>query len=186
MAEMDSATTRTKRRSKPKAREAMPCYSAGAGASSFTYGMPEHELSVVDAALAILGRYLHEPRSVFDCPRAVRDYLRLRLGAETAEVFAVMYLDAQHAPIAFETPFFGTINQTAVYPREIARAALAHNASAVIFAHNHPTGRAWPSISDEKLTATLKAALQLVDVRVLDHMIVTGREVASMAEMGLV
>jgi DNA repair protein RadC len=148
--------------------------------------MPEHERSVVDAALAILGRYLGEPGATFDSPRAVRDFLRLHLGAEKTEVFAVLYLDSQNRAIAFETPFNGTLTQTSVYPREIARAAIGHNAAAVVLAHNHPSGEARPSRADEALTQSLKTTLALVDVRVLDHFIVTGRECVSMAEMGLV
>jgi DNA repair protein RadC len=148
--------------------------------------MPEHERSVVDAALAILGRYLGEPGALFDSPGAVRDFLRLHLGAEKTEVFAVLYLDNQNRAIAFETPFNGTLTQTSVYPREIARAAIEHNAAAVILAHNHPSGSRHPSRADEVLTGTLKSALALMDVRVLDHFIVTGDECASMAEMGLV
>ncbi|WP_370871073.1 JAB domain-containing protein [Hydrogenophaga sp.] len=152
---------------------------------SFRHGLPEHERGVIDAALGILGRYLGEPGALFDNPQAVRDFLRLHLGAEKTEVFAVLYLDSQNRAIAFETPFNGTLTQTSVYPREIARAALGHNAAAVIFAHNHPSGAAFPSRADEALTVTLKAALALLDIRVLDHLIVTGSEAVSMAEMGL-
>jgi DNA repair protein RadC len=148
--------------------------------------MPAHERSVIDAALAILGRYLGEPGALFDSTHAVRDFLRLHLGAEKNELFAVLYLDAQNRAIAFETPFIGTLKQVGVYPREIARAAIGHNASAVILAHNHPSGELQPSRADESLTGALKAALALIDVRVLDHFIVTGDGCASMAEMGLV
>ncbi|PKO27436.1 MAG: hypothetical protein CVU36_20450 [Betaproteobacteria bacterium HGW-Betaproteobacteria-9] len=186
MADVNFATTRAMPRNRVKARELVPCYRAGAGPASFRHGMPEHERSVVDAALAILGRYLGEPGATFDSPRAVRDFLRLHLGAEKTEVFAVLYLDSQNRAIAFETPFNGTLTQTSVYPREIARAAIGHNAAAVVLAHNHPSGEARPSRADEALTQSLKTTLALVDVRVLDHFIVTGRECVSMAEMGLV
>jgi len=185
MADTNSATPRPATRNRAKARELAPCYRAGAGPASFCSGIPAHERSVVDAALAILGRYLGEPGAAFDSPHAVRDFLRLHLGAEKMEVFAVLYLDNQNRAIAFETPFAGTLGQTSVYPREIARAALKHHAAAVILAHNHPSGSAEPSRADETLTQTLKRALALIDVRVLDHMIVTGREVTSMAELGL-
>ncbi|MBT9550978.1 MAG: hypothetical protein IV088_09040 [Hydrogenophaga sp.] len=186
MADVNFAATRATPRNRVKARELVPCYRAGAGPSSFRHGMPEHERSVIDAALAILGRYLGEPGASFDSPDTVREFLRLHLGAEKTEVFAVLYLDSQNRAIAFETPFNGTLAQTSVYPREIARAAIAHNAAAVVLAHNHPSGALQASRADETLTATLKAALALVDVRVLDHFIVTGKGCASMAEMGLV
>lgn len=186
MAALNSAPTRPPApRARNKARELVPCYRAGAGPVSFRHGLPEHERGVIDAALGILGRYLGEPGALFDNPQAVRDFLRLHLGAEKTEVFAVLYLDSQNRAIAFETPFNGTLTQTSVYPREIARAALGHNAAAVIFAHNHPSGAALPSRADQALTVTLKAALALLDIRVLDHLIVTGSEAVSMAEMGL-
>jgi DNA repair protein RadC len=186
MAVLNSAPTRsTTARTRPKAREVVPCYRAGAGPVSFRHGLPDHERGVIDAALGILGRYLGEPGALFDSPEAVRDYLRLHLGAETTEVFAVLYLDAQNRALAFETPFYGTLAQTSVYPREIVRAAIQHNAAAVVFAHNHPSGAAEPSLADEALTRTLKEALRLVDVLVLDHFIVTGSTAVSMAEMGL-
>lgn len=186
MAIAESTRPRGGRRISSKARELVPCYRAGDGPASFRHGVPEHERSVIDAALAILSRYLGEPGALFDSPHAIRDFLRLHLGMEKIEVFAVLYLDSQNRAIAFETPFNGTLAQTSVYPREIARAALEHNAAAVILAHNHPSGAARPSRADEALTRSLKAALSLVDVRVLDHFIVTGRECVSMAEMGLV
>lgn len=186
MADMNFASTKTTPRQRVKARELVPCYRAGAGPASFRHGMPEHERSVVDAALAILGRYLGEPGALFDSPRAVRDFLSLHLGAEKTEMFAVLYLDSQNRAIAFETPFNGTVTQTSVYPREIVRAAMEHNASAVVLAHNHPSGVARPSRADESLTQCLKAALALVDVRVLDHFIVAGDGCTSMAEIGMI
>ena len=186
MADVNFATSRTGKSSQAKARESVPCYRAGAGPASFRNGMPEHERSVIDAALAILARYLGEPGAVFKSPSAVSDFLRLHLGAEKTEVFAVLYLDSQHRAIAFETPFNGTLTQTSVYPREIARAAIGHNAASVILAHNHPSGEAHPSNKDEALTQRLKNTLALIDVQVLDHFIVTGKRCQSMAELGLV
>ena len=97
----------------------------------------------------------------------------------------MLFLDAQHRVIETEEMFRGTLTQTSVYPREVVKAALTHNAAAVILAHNHPSGSTTPSRADELLTQTLKAALTLVDVRVLDHMVVTTGEVLSMAERGL-
>src|SRR5438105_2629951 len=118
-------------------------------------------------------------------PSAVRDYLRLALASRAHEVFVCIWLDAQHRVIAIEEPFRGTLTQTSVYPREVVKAALAANAAAVIFAHNHPSGVAQPSQADELLTRNLKEALSLVDVKVLDHFIVAGNHALSFAERGL-
>jgi DNA repair protein RadC len=123
---------------------------------------------------------------VFDAPAKVKDYVALHLGGRTQEVFAVLFLDGQHRLIVLQELFHGTLTQTSVYPREVVKAALAHNAGAVILAHNHPSGVAEPSRADEYLTATLKTALSLVDVRVLDHLIVGRGQVVSLAERGLV
>jgi DNA repair protein RadC len=118
-------------------------------------------------------------------PQAVRDYLRTRLACLPHEVFACPFLDSQNRLIACEELFRGTLAQTSVYPREVVKAALARNAGAVIFAHNHPSGVAEPSRADELLTATLKQALALVDVRTLDHLVVAGSQAVSFAERGL-
>lgn len=118
-------------------------------------------------------------------PAAVRDYLRLALGGRAHEVFACIWLDAQHKVIKFDEPFSGTLTQTSVYPREIVKQALAVNAAAVIFAHNHPSGVAQPSQADELLTANLREALALIEVKVLDHFIVAGNQTLSFAERGL-
>ncbi|MDH5338321.1 MAG: DNA repair protein RadC [Rubrivivax sp.] len=122
---------------------------------------------------------------VFDAPARVKDYVSLQLGGRPQEVFAVLFLDGQHRLIAWRELFQGTLTQTSVYPREVVKAALAHNAGAVILAHNHPSGVAEPSRADEYLTGTLKAALALVDVRVLDHLVVGRGQVVSLAERGL-
>jgi DNA repair protein RadC len=118
-------------------------------------------------------------------PAAVRDYLRLLLGGREHEVFVCLWLDAQHRVLRTDEAFRGTLTQTSVYPREIVKAALAVNAAAVIFAHNHPSGIAQPSQADELLTRSLKEALALVEVRVLDHFIVAGGQALSFAERGL-
>jgi DNA repair protein RadC len=123
--------------------------------------------------------------SALTSPGAVRDYLRLSLGGRAHEVFVCVFLDAQHRVIADEELFRGTLTQTSVYPREVVKAALAANAAAVIFAHNHPSGVAQPSQADELLTRQLKEALSLVEVRVLDHFIVAGSQALSFAERGL-
>ena len=122
---------------------------------------------------------------MFSAPQTVRDYLTLHLAGREREAFSVLYLDNQHRLIAFEVPFEGTLTQTTVYPREIVRRALDLNAAAVIVAHNHPSGVPEPSRADELVTRGLRAALQLVDVMVLDHIIVAGRGTLSFAERGL-
>ncbi|HYW55773.1 MAG TPA: DNA repair protein RadC [Polaromonas sp.] len=122
---------------------------------------------------------------VFTSPQAVRDFLRVRLSALEHEIFAVLHLDAQNRVLEYVEMFRGTVSQTSVYPREVVKESLARNSAAVILVHNHPSGAAQPSRADEALTQTLKAALSLVDVRVLDHLIVAGADVVSFAEMGL-
>ncbi|WP_439586699.1 RadC family protein [Hydrogenophaga sp.] len=142
-------------------------------------------VAVLELARRALAHRLQQS-PVFDSPQAVRDYLQLQLGGRHHEVFAVMFLDNQNRLIALEELFRGTLTQTSVYPREVVLRALHHHCAAVVLAHNHPSGAARPSRADETLTSTLKAALALVDVRVLDHFIVTREQAASMAEMGLV
>jgi DNA repair protein RadC len=118
-------------------------------------------------------------------PQAVRDYLKLRLGSLQREVFMVLFLDAHNRVVATEELFAGTLTQTSVYPREVVKRALHHNAAAVIFAHNHPSGVAEPSRADELLTKALKEALALADVKVLDHFVVAGNTALSFAEKDL-
>jgi DNA repair protein RadC len=122
---------------------------------------------------------------LFDQPQRVKDYLALHLGGRAQEVFAVLFLDHQHRLLRLEEMFQGTLSQTSVYPREVLRRALALNAAAVVLAHNHPSGVAEPSRADEHLTQALQAALKLIDVRVLDHIVVGQGEVTSFAERGL-
>lgn len=139
---------------------------------------------IVEQALALLACEMRQT-DVLAAPDDVKDYLRLKLASKPHEVFAVMFLDAQNRVIEFEEMFRGTLTQTSVYPREVVKASLTHNAASVVLAHNHPSGSPTPSRADEMLTQTLKSALALVDVRVLDHLIVTTSEVLSMAERGL-
>ncbi len=141
-------------------------------------------VAVLELARRALTAQLKQ-QTLFDAPHAVRDYLQLQLGSRPHEIFAVMFLDSQHRLIVLEELFRGTLTQTSVYPREVVVRALALNAASVVLAHNHPSGSAQPSRADEALTQTLKAALGLVDVRVLDHFVVTSTEVVSMAERGL-
>lgn len=140
--------------------------------------------AVVELARRSLQQRLAD-RPAFDSPQAVRDYLQLQLAAREHEVFAVLFLDAQQRLLRFDEMFRGTLTQTSVYPREVVRRALALNAGAVILAHNHPSGVAEPSRADEFLTQTLKSALALVDVRVLDHFVVGKGQIVSFAERGL-
>ena len=130
-----------------------------------------------------LGETLVE-RPLFESPAAVRDYLRIAIGAKAHEVFVALFLDAQHRLIRSEELFRGTLAQTSVYPREVVKRALEVNAAAVVFAHNHPSGLAEPSRADELLTAALKNALELVDIRTLDHFIVAGTRVYAFSEHG--
>ena len=142
-------------------------------------------VAVLELARRALAQQLRE-REVFDSPGAVQGYLQLHLAARAHEVFAVLFLDGQNRLIAMEELFRGTLTQTSVYPREVVLRALHHHAAAVVLAHNHPSGSVQPSRADEALTQTLKAALALVDVRVLDHVIVAPGQALSMAEKGLV
>ncbi|MEZ8474469.1 DNA repair protein RadC [Vibrio toranzoniae] len=135
------------------------------------------------AADALAEKYKRE--GTFTNPTNVKEYLKLKLGAHDREVFAVMFLDNQHQLISFEELFFGTIDAASIYPREVLKAALNHNAAAVVFAHNHPSGIAEPSQADRRITQRLVDALKLVDIRVLDH-IVVGEDCVSFAEKGWV
>lgn len=141
-------------------------------------------LAVLEIARRVLAQRLTE-QPVFDSPQRVKDYLALHLAALDHEVFAVLFVDAQHRLIAMETMFRGTLAHTSVHPREVVKRALALNAGAVLLAHNHPSGSAEPSRADELLTQSLRSALQLVDVRVLDHLVVGQGHVISFAERGL-
>jgi DNA repair protein RadC len=127
-----------------------------------------------------------ERRPVFATPEAVKDYLKLHFAGREYESFVVMYMDAQNCLLAVEELFRGTLTQTSVYPREVVKSALRFNAAAVMFSHNHPSGSVTPSRADEHLTQTLKAALALVDVRVLDHLLIAGNISLSFAERGLI
>ena len=141
-------------------------------------------VAVLELARRALAQQLRE-REGFDSPGAVKHYLQLQLAARPHEVFAVLFLDAQNRLLALEELFRGTLTQTSVYPREVVLRALHHQAASVVLAHNHPSGTVEPSRADEALTHTLKAALALVDVRVLDHVIVGTGQALSMAERGL-
>jgi len=155
--------------------------SATPGPSILSYSRPK----LVSRALKLIeGEMRHT--DVLSSPQIVRDYLRMLLADRPHEIFAVVFLDAQHSVIKTIELFRGTLTQTSVYPREVIVEALALGASAVILTHNHPSGCSEPSQADEALTRTLKCALALVDVRVIDHFIVTREQVTSFAERGLI
>ena len=141
-------------------------------------------LAVMETARRALAQQM-VAAPVFDSPGRVKEYIGLQLAGRPQEVFVVLFLDGQHRLLRLEEMFHGTLTQTSVYPREVLRRALTLNAGAVVLAHNHPSGVAEPSRADEYLTQTLKTALQLIDVRVLDHIIVGQGQVVSMAERGL-
>ncbi|MDZ4097657.1 MAG: DNA repair protein RadC [Methylophilaceae bacterium] len=152
------------------------------------HGMGSSKYAQLQAIFEMSRRALAEDmqlKDVLSSPKQVRDYLCLRLGALAREVFIVLFLDAQNRVVAQEEMFSGTLTQTSVYPREVVKRALYHNAASVILAHNHPSGVAQQSQADEMLTVALKQALALVDVRVLDHFIVAGNSSLSFAEGGL-
>jgi DNA repair protein RadC len=152
------------------------------------HGIGSSKYVQLQAIFEMSRRALNEQMQVKDIlssPKQVRDYLCLKLGNLTREVFLVLFLDAQNRIVTTEEMFSGTLTQTSVYPREVVKRALHHNAASVIFAHNHPSGIAQQSQADELITKQLKQALALVDVRVLDHFIVAGNNTLSFAEQGL-
>jgi len=153
-----------------------PNYKAG--------GPEEDEDAVIARALAILASRVRKS-PVFDSPKAVQQFAQLQLAERDHEVFAIIFADAGYRLIKFEEMFRGTLGQTAVYHREVVKRALELNAGAVILVHNHPSGSLEPSRADEMLTQALKAALALVDVRVLDHLVVSCSGCTSFAERGL-
>ena len=142
--------------------------------------------SIIARALAILAARI-KGGPLMGSPREVREFMTVQAAKHDGrEVFSVLFLDAQNRAIEFRELFYGTLTQTSVYPREVMRAALGLNAAAIILTHNHPSGSTQPSRADEQLTSTLKTALALVDVRVLDHIITAGGSSLSMAEIGLI
>ncbi|HJU20923.1 MAG TPA: DNA repair protein RadC [Casimicrobiaceae bacterium] len=151
-------------------------------------GVGPAKAAKLKAGVELARRLLREEvthRDALTSPDAVRDFLRLSIASLPHEAFVVLFLDSQHRLLAADELFRGTLAQTSVYPREVVKAALARNAAAVIFAHNHPSGVAEPSRADELLTQALKQALALVDIRTLDHFVVAGHRVVSFAERGL-
>ena len=145
---------------------------------------PARAEEVLQGARLVLSRRVRRGATM-SSPQSVKDYLRVHLGMLEHEVFCVLFLDAQHRIIELRQMFRGSVSQTSVYPREVVKEALSLNAAAVVLAHNHPSGAAEPSRADEFLTQSLKAALALVDVRVLDHLVVAGADIVAFSERGL-
>lgn len=163
-------------------------FSASRVALTAVHGMGDSKYVQVQAIFEMARRALREEmrqRDAMTSPQAVRDYLCLKLGGLSREVFVVLFMDAQNRVLGQEELFAGTLTQTSVYPREVVKRALHYNAAAVILAHNHPSGVAEPSRADEQLTSALRQALGLVDVRVLDHFVIAGNIAVSFAERGL-
>lgn len=148
--------------------------------------MNTSDANIVAQALEILGRHLREPGAALSSPEHVKSFLTLHLAQLEREQFGVLWLDVKNALIAQDDLFFGTLTSAAVHPREVVKAALKHNAAAMICYHNHPSGRPQPSEADMLLTRTLTQALALVDVRMLDHIIVGGMNTYSFAEHGVI
>jgi DNA repair protein RadC len=144
----------------------------------------QREDATIRRALSILSNRMRQPGEVLSSPVTAQHYVRLYAGELEYEVFMVLFLDSHNRVVAREEMFRGTLTQTSVYPREVVKAALAHNAAAVLLAHNHPSGKAQPSEADQMLTNALKSALALIDVRVLDHIVVTTKFAYSFAEHG--
>ena len=140
---------------------------------------------ILEAARQVIDQKIRRGAS-FTSPSEVKDYLKAKLSGYEREVFAVMLMDSKHCLIEYVELFQGTIDQAAVYPREVVKLAMQHNAAAMIISHNHPSGNPDPSRADEMLTKRLQDALALVDVRVLDHIIVAGNDTTSFAERGLI
>jgi len=145
---------------------------------------PANADEVLAAARRVLAGQMRNCE-VLGSPEVVRDFLRVKLGMLEHEVFAVLMLDVQNRLIEYVELFRGTVSQTSVYPREVVKEALVRNAAALILVHNHPSGATQPSRADELLTQSLKQALALVDVKVLDHFLIAGSGVMSFAERGL-
>ncbi|WP_136419919.1 DNA repair protein RadC [Herbaspirillum sp. ST 5-3] len=151
------------------------------------HGLGPAKYAQLQAVMELARRSLTEELrmgEVLSSPQAVRQYLQLMLAKKPYESFAVLFLDVKNRLAAAEELFRGTLTQTSVYPREVVKAALSHNAASIILAHNHPSGTPEPSMADRTLTGALKQALALVDIRVLDHFIVAGKQVYSFAEHG--
>lgn len=150
----------------------------------FATALPASAQQTIRDTLTLLACQLREPGASFTSSQAVRDWLRLQLATLDREAFTVLWLNNQHRLIAHDTLFLGTVNAVTVYPREVVKSGLKNNAAAVVLAHNHPSGEAEPSKADRLITERLQQALELVDIRLLDHLVIGGMDIASFAERG--
>jgi DNA repair protein RadC len=173
---------------------ALPTGRLGARAARYTTGLhrksaegfvPVADAEVIGAALSVLSAQVSRGNTL-NSPRAVREFLAIRYANLEHEVFTCIFLDNRHRVIACEDLFRGTIDGASVYPREVVKAALAHNAAACLLAHPHPSGIAEPSQADEFITRRLKEALALVDIRLIDHVVIGGGAFVSLAERGVI
>lgn len=155
------------------------------GKGYYTINNPVTEQDILIIANTLLARRFKK-RTRITSPDITRDYFKLKLADYEYEVFCVMFLNNQNQVLAFEELFRGTINETAIYPREVAKRALHLNAAAIICVHNHPSGETEPSQPDRNITLKLKYALELFNIRILDHFIVAGDKTVSLAELGLI
>ncbi|MDH0357103.1 DNA repair protein RadC [Morganella sp. GD04133] len=149
-----------------------------------TSTFPINEQRIIRRAIRLLEKYQRQPGESFISTCFTKTWLQLHLARQAREIFMALYLDNQNRLLEHETLFLGTINNTEVHPREVVKAALRHNAAAIIFAHNHPSGYAEPSHADRQLTTRLQNTLSLVDTRTLDHFIIGHTKVVSFAERG--
>lgn len=145
----------------------------------------EEEDNVIQMALSILHQRVMQEKDVIAGPDAMKQYLKVRLAQVECELFGIVFIDTKHKVIAIENMFRGTLTKTSVYPREVVKDSLRHNAAAVVLYHNHPSGSPEPSEADKQLTNCLQQALKLVDVQVLDHVVIAGINCVSFAELGL-
>ncbi|OHU89204.1 MULTISPECIES: RadC family protein [Pseudoalteromonas] len=144
------------------------------------------EQDIITQAISILEKRLQKPAHAIESPADTAHYLRLHLSEKEYESFSVMFLDSQHRLLSLKELFKGTINSAPVYPREVVKAVLSFNAAAVILAHNHPSGLATPSNADHRITNRIKSALELIDVKTLDHVVVGHDSAYSFAEHNLI
>ena len=171
---------------KPSRRSATIARETGIDLLQQTDRLSADEARVLAEARAILLRLAKTPGKPLASPSATREYLTTLLALEERELFLMLALDSRHRIVASEILFAGTVDGASVHPREVVKCALRHNATAVIFSHNHPSGVAEPSQADEIITTRLRDALALVDIRVLDHLIVAGGDCVSLAERGVI
>jgi DNA repair protein RadC len=181
----DTQTTTTSKGTSSSKRRVKTPIEAGVNLLRNSASVTDAEVRILDQARAILLRLARVPGQALSAPSATRQYLTTLLAPEERELFLMLALDNRHRLIASEILFAGTIDGASVHPREVVKCALKHNAAAVIFSHNHPSGVAEPSQADELITRRLRDALALVDIRVLDHLIVGSDNTCSFAERGL-